>query len=63
MGDETSRGVWATLTHEEKNRILFRQQKELLATFLEKGAISKEQYDKSLRDLTEKMGMSNADSI
>ena len=51
MGDETAKDAWAALTHEEKNRILYQQQKELLATFLEKGAISKEQYEKSLHDL------------
>lgn len=52
------------MTHEEKNRILYQKQKELLATFLEKGAISKEQYEKSLHDLTEKMAAKlNADSV
>ena len=34
MQEETARDVWAMLTHEEKNRILYQQQKELLATFL-----------------------------
>ncbi len=29
--------------YEEKNRILYQKQKELLATFLEQGSISKEQ--------------------
>ena len=42
---------------EEKKRDLYLRQKELLDTFLEHGAISRAQYDKSLRDLTEKMGM------
>ena len=64
MGKESAKDAWATLTHEEKNRILYQQQIELLATFLEKGAISKEQYEKSLHDLTEKMGtIINADSV
>ena len=64
MGDTTARDTWTTLTHEEKNRILFQQQKELLEVFLKKGAISKEQYEKSLHDLTEKMGAKlNADSV
>ena len=44
------------LTHEEKNHLLYLRQKALLDTFLEKGAISKAQYEKSLHDLTEKMG-------
>ena len=56
MGKESAKDAWATLTHEEKNRILYQQQIELLATFLEKRAISKEQYEKSLYDLTEKIG-------
>ena len=55
MGDKTARDTWTTLTHEEKNRILFQQQKELLEIFLNKGAISKEQYEKSFHGLTEKM--------
>ena len=38
-------------------RDLFLRQKELLATLLEHGAISQAQHDKSLGDLTEKMGM------
>lgn len=46
-----------SLTAEEKKRDLYLRQKELLATLLEHGAISQAQHDKSLRDLTEKMGM------
>jgi len=42
---------------EEKKRALYLRQKELLATLLEHGAISQAQHDKSLGDLTEKMGM------
>ena len=44
-------------TPEEKKRGLYLKQKQLLDTFLEHGAISREQYDKSLGDLTVKMGM------
>ena len=47
---------WDGLSREEKNRQLYLRQKELLDTFLEKGAISRAQYEKSLHDLTEKMG-------
>lgn len=47
--------VWDSLSYEEKNSLLFERQKKMLAEFLEKGAISKAQYDKSLHDLTEKM--------
>ncbi len=56
MSEKSAKDAWATVTREEKNRILYQQQKELLATFLEKGAISKAQYEKSIHDLTEKMG-------
>ena len=50
---------WDSLSYEEKNHKLYLQQKELLATLLEHKAISKEQYQKSLNDLTEKMGYTN----
>jgi len=50
---------WDSLSYEDKNRYLYLQQKELLATLLEHKAISKEQYQKSLNDLTEKMGYTN----
>ena len=43
---------------EEKKKELFRSQKILLDTFLEHGAISRAQYDKSLGDLIIKMGIS-----
>ena len=46
-----------TMTAEEKKRDLYLRQKQLLDTFLEHGAISQAQYDKSLGDLTVKMGM------
>lgn len=45
------------LSYAEKNRLLYHEQKKTLDLFLERGAISKAQYDKSLHDLTEKMGM------
>ena len=48
---------WASLTHEEKNRLLFLRQKKTLDMFLERGAISQAQHDKSLHDLIDKMGM------
>ena len=41
----------------EQKRELFRNQKQLLDTFLEHGAISRAQYDKSLGDLIVKMGI------
>ena len=45
------------LTNEEKKIDLYLRQKRTLDLFLERNAISKAQYDKSLKDLTEKMGM------
>ena len=44
------------LSYQEKNRQLYIRQKEMLALFLQKRAISQEQYEKSLHNLTEKMG-------
>ena len=41
-----------------QNHQLYLKQKALLDTFLEKHAISQAQYNKSLHDLTEKMGES-----
>lgn len=48
--------AWETMSHKEKNHQLFLKQKETLALFLERGAISQAQYDKSLHDLIVKMG-------
>lgn len=47
---------WQKLSYEEKNHQLYLSQKALLAMFLEHGAISQAQHDKSLHDLREKMG-------
>ncbi|MCQ2430691.1 MAG: hypothetical protein MJ192_10220 [Clostridia bacterium] len=46
-----------TGTADEKKRRLYFEQKRTLELFLERGAITKAQYDKSLGDLTVKMGM------
>lgn len=43
---------------EDKKKELFHNQKILLDTFLNHGAISRAQYDKSLGDLIIKMGIS-----
>ena len=51
---------WEKLSPAEKKKQLYIQQKQLLDLFLEKNAISKAQYEKSLGDLTEKMGMQDA---
>ena len=49
--------AFAGLSIEEKRVKLYLSQKQLLDAFLERNAISKQQYEKSLNDLTEKMNM------
>ena len=48
---------WSEMSSEEKKVQLYLNQKRILELFLERNAISKEQYDKSLEDMTVKMGM------
>lgn len=48
---------WSTLSCEEKKKQLYLKQKDLLDMFLERNAITKSDYEKSLGDLTRKMGM------
>ena len=48
---------WVALTPEEMKTQLFLNQKKTLDLFLERGTISQTQYDKSLGDLREKMGV------
>lgn len=43
-------------SHSERKHRLFESQKQTLDLFLERGAISRLQYEKSLRDLRVKMG-------
>ena len=50
---------WELLSRDEKKKALFLKQKRLLDTFREHGAITQTQYEKSLHDMTEKMGMQN----
>lgn len=56
MSTSEEQVVWAKLSPEEKKKQLFLNQKQTLDLFLERKAISKAQYDKSLGDLREKMG-------
>ena len=51
------KSVWEQLTPEEKKIELFLRQKNTLDLFLERHAISQSQYDKSLGDLRDKMGI------
>lgn len=48
---------WEKLSPEEKKRQLFLKQKHTLDLFLKRNAIDQKQYDKSLGDLRDKMGM------
>ena len=50
--------AWLSMSHEEKNHCLYLKQKELLDTFLEHGAITRAQHDRSLFDMAVKMGES-----
>lgn len=54
MADKT---IWGSLSPDEKKKELFLRQKHTLDLFLERNAISQSQYDKSLGDLRDKMGM------
>ena len=53
--------IWENLSPEEKKQELFLRQKRTLDLFLERHAISQAQYDKSLGDLREKMGMQDVE--
>lgn len=48
---------WETLPPEGKKKQLFLNQKQTLELFLERGAISQAQFDKSFNDLKAKMGI------
>ena len=56
MDIETEIQDYSTMTIAEKNHFLYLKQKAMLDTFLAKGAITHAEYDKSLHDLTVKMG-------
>lgn len=53
---------WEKLSPEQKKKQLYLNQKKLLDTFLEHHAISQEQYEKSLGDLTTKIGFAEKTS-
>lgn len=57
MSETGNNEEWQQLSPEEKRKRLYINQKKLLEAFLERGAISQAQFDKSLGDLTEKMDM------
>ena len=47
--------AWSRMSYFDKNKELLEWQKRLLDLFLEKNAISREEYKKSHADLTAKM--------
>lgn len=57
--DTTNGTEREAMSPEEKKKNLYDRQVSTLATFLAHGAITQAQYDKSLHDLTEKMGFSD----
>lgn len=59
MNNEVLNMNTVELTYKEKNLRLFFEQKKTLDLFLERGAISKAQHDKSLGDLIEKMNITD----
>ena len=44
---------WSGLSKEEQKKKLLEQEMNLLKTFVDRHAISKEEYEKSLKELTE----------
>ena len=48
---------WRAMPPDERKRALFNKQKDLLDTFLSRGAIDRRQYEKSLTCMAEKMGI------
>ncbi len=57
MADYGIEKDYCVMSKEEKMRDLFNRQKQMLDMFLERNAISKAEYDKSLNGLKEKMGI------
>ncbi len=53
--DKSDNNEWERLNYEEKTYLLFKRQKRILDMFLERGAISQEQYDKGEQELNQKM--------
>ncbi|MBQ1734308.1 MAG: hypothetical protein II038_05445 [Lachnospiraceae bacterium] len=54
--EKNAQKEWSRLSPQEKKRELYLRQKHTLDLFLERHAISQAQYEKSLNDLTTKMG-------
>jgi hypothetical protein len=58
--DTSEASGWAGMTPQEKRKKLYDTQKQTLDLFLERRAISRADYEKSLHDLTEKMDMQSS---
>lgn len=56
MDENIENAAWEAMSREEKNHQLYLKQRDMLDMFLDHGAITREQHDKSLHDLTVKMG-------
>ena len=57
MKDKIAEKDYNSMSPEEKKRDLFNRQKQTLDLFLERKAISKAEYEKSLNGLITKMGL------
>lgn len=62
-GMRLDQAEWEHLTSAEKKQELYLRQKDVLDKFLERGAISRSQYEKSLGDLTVKMGFADDEGL
>ncbi len=51
MQDKNTDSVWEDLSYEDKNQALYLREKTMLELFLERKAITKEQYEKGMREL------------
>ena len=59
MADFDQKKEWENLSDQDKKKELFLNQKRTLDLFLERGAITPAQYDKSYGDLKRLMGFEN----
>ena len=53
MTTENKKATWYKLSYEEKNKELIAHEQEMLDMFLEKKAITKEDYDRAVKELLE----------
>ncbi len=51
MTTENKKATWYKLSYEEKNKELIAHEQEMLDMFLEKKAITKEDYDRAVQEL------------